>query len=126
MWNGIAYDLTPHHEWIRDAELFSVLKRLVMFAKRPLFMVWPMLVSQLQFMVVAAHDSCNASGSQPCSSGQHLVATLLLCLKAFRKWHATVRYMRFTRRQQLLSDSLLILSPTFGTALQNVRRMTQV
>lgn len=72
MWGGVAYDLTPHHEWIRDAELFAVLKKLVLFKKRPLFI-------------------------------------------AFRTWHASVRAIRFAKRQQQLADTLMVLSPTFGT-----------
>ncbi|KAJ9507154.1 hypothetical protein QJQ45_004843 [Haematococcus lacustris] len=82
MWGGLVYELVPHYEWIRDAELYSVLKKLVLFAKRPLF-------------------------------------------TAFRKWHSVVRSARFQRRQRLLSDSLLSLSPTFSRALLAVRRMTQ-
>lgn len=39
MWGGVAYDLTPHHEWIRDAELFSILKKIVLFKKYILFQV---------------------------------------------------------------------------------------
>lgn len=39
MWGGLVYELVPHYEWIRDAELYSVLKKLVLFAKRPLFTV---------------------------------------------------------------------------------------
>ncbi len=39
MWGGVAYELVPHHEWIRDAELFAVLKKLVLFGKHELFKV---------------------------------------------------------------------------------------
>lgn len=45
-------------------------------------------------------------------------------MQAFRKWTATVRSIKFIRRQRILSDTLLILSPTFGKALLNVRRMS--
>ena len=36
---GSAYELIPHHEWVRDHSVFSVLKKLVMFKKRALFEV---------------------------------------------------------------------------------------
>jgi hypothetical protein len=39
MWNGVAADLVPHHEWIRHAELFSVCKKLRFFRKHQLFVV---------------------------------------------------------------------------------------
>ncbi len=39
MWGGAAYELTPHHEWVRDSEIFCILKKLVMFKKYLLFQV---------------------------------------------------------------------------------------
>lgn len=39
MWGGQAYELVRHHEWIRNAEMFSILKKLVFFNKQTLFLV---------------------------------------------------------------------------------------
>jgi len=39
MWGGVASELSPHHEWIRSAELFAILKKLVFFKKQRLFLV---------------------------------------------------------------------------------------
>eukprot|EP00798_Chlamydomonas_sp_ICE-L_P030125 gene30125-35105_t len=37
MWGGLAYELVPHHQWYREAQIFSILKRLVIFKKNELF-----------------------------------------------------------------------------------------
>jgi len=40
MWGGKAYELCPHHEWVRNAEMFSILKkRSVLFSKGTLLLV---------------------------------------------------------------------------------------
>lgn len=39
MWGGIAYELTPYHEWVRQREIFEVLKKLVMFKSYLVFEV---------------------------------------------------------------------------------------
>lgn len=39
---------------------------------------------------------------------------VVLLVQAFRKWHATVRSVRFLKHQRQLGDTLLVLSPTFG------------
>ena len=39
VWGGVAYELVPHHQWFRDCEMFSVLKKLTMFRMSELFQV---------------------------------------------------------------------------------------
>jgi hypothetical protein len=37
VWGGVAYELLPHSVWVRDAELFAILKRRLFFSKYQLF-----------------------------------------------------------------------------------------
>lgn len=37
--NGVAYEMLPHHQWMRDKTLFNVLTKLMFFKKYWLFMV---------------------------------------------------------------------------------------
>jgi len=59
MWNGVAIELVPHHEWIRNAELFAILKKLVFFKKQRLF-----LVSQSRHPSPTLHASLQGGSRQ--------------------------------------------------------------
>ncbi len=39
MWGGMAYELSPHHEWARCRNIFNVLKKLVLFKKHRMWLV---------------------------------------------------------------------------------------
>lgn len=167
MWGGVAIELVAHHEWIRNAEMYAVLKKLVFFGKQRLFLVgWPWVcvhcIPMFSWLEGWALDAwrvgawaCGRVGARghvracevcvrarngakarcpvawcPWRNGGAVAAAamhaaiiapcpphpaLRPALQAFRKWHTTVRSIKFARRQQQLADSLLHMSPAYGT-----------
>ncbi len=67
MWGGVAYELVPHHVWIRDAELFAVLKKLVLFKKHALFTVGEDALSAHTHAPCILHVRISAHGCFVCA-----------------------------------------------------------
>eukprot|EP00967_Tisochrysis_lutea_P013616 scaffold15232_cov19-Tisochrysis_lutea.AAC.1 len=130
MWNGVAHELIPHHEWIRNAELFAILKKLVFFKKQRLFLVGAS-DSSCHSVLKPGNNHCELCPAFPPRPAKFPAFSLMSThlhthTVAFRKWHTAVRSIRFLRRQHLLTSSLLHTSPIYGPALVESHALPQI